>query len=423
MRLELGVVRIKDVQFGEATCIRAGTLYVNKNELVDVVMKDGRLSEADVELARPGESIRIVPVKDVLEPRVKVDGPGEIFPGFIGKINTVGSGRTNVARGATLVTVGQIVGFQEGLIDMTGPCARYSLFSQTNNVALILSPVDGLSAHAHEECLRLAGLKAVTYLGQACQCVEPDDLEVYELIPVINSSLPRIAYVYPLLSQGLLHDNYVYGVNAGSIIPTLIHPNEVMDGAIVSGNCVSACDKNTTYHHMNNAIIRELYRRHGKDLNFIGVIITNLKTTLMDKERSSDYASKLVKLIGADGVIISKEGFGNPDTDLMTLCERIESYGIKTTLLTDEFAGRDGGSQSIADTASQADAVVSVGNANELLNLPPMKRTIGDLNSGEVIAGGFVGCLTATGGLSVELQAIIGATCQLGFGRLTARSY
>ena len=49
-----------------------------------------------------------------------------------------------------------------------------------------------------------------------------------------------------LQSQGLLHDTYFYGVDVKTSFQPLIHPTEVMDGAIVSGNCVSACDKNTT---------------------------------------------------------------------------------------------------------------------------------------------------------------------------------
>jgi len=423
MHLELGIIKIKDVQFGKETVIENGILYVNKNELIALALQDDRLSEADVELARPGESVRIIPVKDVIEPRVKVNGAGEPFPGVIGKTQTAGAGRTNVLRGAALVTLGRIIGFQEGFIDMTGPGAQYTPFSQTNNVALILHPVAGLAPHAHEEAVRLAGLKAAVYLGKACRDVAPDELEVYELTPVTDATLPRVAYVHTLLSEGLLHDTYLYGIDAKKILPTLIHPNEVMDGAIVSGNCVSACDKHTTYHHLNNPVIKEFYRRHGKDLNFIGVIVTNLNVTLADKERSSDYASKLVKLIGAEGAIITEEGFGNPDTDLMMLCKKMEDYGIKTVMITDEYAGRDGGSQSLADAVPQADAVISVGNANEVINLPPMKRIIGDLKPAEVIAGGFVGSLTAGGGLNVEIQAIMGSTCQLGFGKLTAREY
>jgi len=423
MRLELGIIECNDVQFGDETRVEDGILYVNKEELIDLALQDDRLAAADVELARPGEEVRIVPVKDVIEPRVKVGGAGEIFPGLIGKIGTVGSGRTNVLRGAALVTVGRIVGFQEGLIDMSGPGAQYSPFSQTHNVALILRPTDGLAPHAHEEAVRLAGLRAAVALGKAGKDVAPDEVEVYELSPVADTALPRVAYVHPLLAQGLLHDTYLYGVDAKKILPTLIHPNEVMDGAIVSGNCVSACDKHTTYHHMNNAVIKELYRRHGQDLNFIGVIVTTLRVTLADKERASDYASNLAKLMGAQGAIVTNEGFGNPDTDLMMLCKKMKAYGIETVLITDEFAGRDGGSQSLADATPEASAVISVGNANEMVALPPMKRTIGDLKPAEVIAGGFVGSLTASGGLNVEIQGIIGSTCQLGLGKLTARGY
>ncbi len=71
---------------------------------------------------------------------------------------------------------------------------------------------------------------------------------------------------------------------------------------------------------------------------------------------------------------MSEEGFGNPDADLMMNCVKLEKRGIKTVLLTDEYAGRDGASQSLADANSLASAVVSAGNANELINLPPCKE-------------------------------------------------
>ena len=70
-----------------------------------------------------------------------------------------------------------------------------------------------------------------------------------------------------LQTQGLLHDTYVYGVDAKRIVATLINPTETMDGAILSGNCVSACDKNTTYHHLNNPVVAELFEQHGKTIN------------------------------------------------------------------------------------------------------------------------------------------------------------
>ena len=83
------------------------------------------------------------------------------------------------------------------------------------------------------------------------------------------------------------NDTYVYGVDAKKIIPSVINATEVMDGAICSGNCVSACDKNSTYVHLNNPIIKSLYEHHGKDLNFIGVVITNENVTLAAPTPSS----------------------------------------------------------------------------------------------------------------------------------------
>jgi glycine reductase len=226
-----------------------------------------------------------------------------------------------------------------------------------------------------------------------------------------------------LQTQGLLHDTYVYGLDGKKIIPSLIHPNETMDGAIVSGNCVSACDKNSTYVHQNNPVIKALYNRHGKDINFIGVIITNENVTLAEKRRSSAYSIKLAEMLGVDGLVISEEGFGNPDADLIMNCRRAEKVGMRTVLITDEFAGRDGGSQSLADAAKEADAVVTAGNANMIIKLPPLDKVYGYPEYADIIAGGSEHSLHADGSIEVELQAITGATCELGFNKLGAKTW
>ena len=236
-------------------------------------------------------------------------------------------------------------------------------------------------------------------------------------------NLPKVGYVYMLQTQGLLHDTYVYGVDAKKIVPTFIYPTEIMDGAIVSGNCVSSCDKNTTYHHLNNPIIKALYEKHGKEINFMGTIITNENVFLADKMRSSDWASKLANYFGLDGVVISEEGFGNPDADLIMNCKKAEAFGIKTCLVTDEYAGRDGSSQSLADADASANAVVTAGNANIVINLPKMDKIIGMLDYTDKIAGGFEGSLKPDGSIEAELQVITGATNELGFNKFSAMGY
>lgn len=428
MRLELGKIFIKDVQFGKVTEVKDSVLYINKEEMLNEIGGDEHIKSIDLDIVRPGESVRIIPVKDVIEPRVKVEGKGGIFPGVISKVDTVGEGRTHALKNVGVVTTGKIVGFQEGIIDMQGPGAEYTPFSKLNNVVVIAEPVDGLKQYDHERAVRMIGFKAATYLGEVARNLTPDEVVEYETKPLLEAvaeypELPKVGYVYMLQTQGLLHDTYVYGVDAKQIVPTLLYPTELMDGAIVSGNCVSACDKNPSYVHMNNSVVEDLYLQHGKEINFVGVIITNENVYLADKERSSNWTAKLCKQLGLDAVIVSQEGFGNPDTDLIMNCKKIEGQGVKTVIVTDEYAGRDGASQSLADADVKADAVVTGGNANQVIVLPKMDRVIGHVEVADVIAGGASGSLREDGSIEAEIQVITGATNETGFGFLTAKGY
>jgi len=427
LRLEIGEINIKDVRFGEKCEIIDNILFINKEELINLI-DDDHFESVDIDIAKPGEETRITPVKDVIEPRVKVDEDLGMFPGVINNVKTVGSGRTHVLKGSAVITCGKIVGFQEGIIDMSGPGAEFTPFSKLNNVVIVCNQKEGIESHSIEKAVRLAGLTVADYLGKLGENIEPDNIETYETLPLLKQAeqypnLPKVGYVYMLQTQGLMHDTYVYGADAKYLIPTMLYPTEVMDGAILSGNCVSACDKNTTYHHLNNPVIKHLYKQHGKEINFMGVIITNETVFLQDKERSSDTVAKLTEYLGLDGVIITQEGFGNPDTDLIMNCKKVEAKGIDTVILTDEYAGRDGASQSLADADQAADAVVTAGNANELIELPPMKKIIGMLDYVDNIAGGFDGSLREDGSILAEIQVITGATNELGFNKLTARTY
>lgn len=427
MRLEIGNILIKDIQFADTTKVENSVLYINKEEMIKEIATDDKIVSVELDIARPGESVRITPVKDVIEPRVKVSGPGGVFPGFLSKVDQVGEGRTHVLKGAAVVTTGKIVGFQEGIIDMTGLGADYTPFSKTLNLVVIAEPTEGLAQHDHEEAVRLLGYRAAAYLAEAGREVEPDEVKAYETKPILEQAaqypdLPKVAYVYMLQTQGLLHDTYVYGVDGKKIIPTFIYPTEVMDGAIVSGNCVSACDKNPTYVHMNNPVIHDLYERHGKDFNFMGVIITNENVYLADKERHSNMVAKLVEWMGAEAVIISEEGFGNPDADLIMNTAKIEAKGIKTVILTDEYAGQDGASQSLADSHPSANACVTGGNANAAITLPKLDRVIGHIDYVNTVAGGHNESLKDDGTIEGEIQFITGATSEVGFNKLTART-
>jgi glycine reductase len=352
-----------------------------------------------------------------------------MFPGVIGKVSPqVGSGRTHALEGMTVVTVGRIVGFQEGVIDMSGVAADYCPFSKTVNLCVVIEPKEGLETHVYEKAGRMAGLKVATYLGELARNLEPDTIETYETKPVFEQAaqypdLPKVGYIHMLQSQGLLHDTYYYGVDAKQIVPTFMYPTEIMDGAIVSGNCVAPCDKVTTYHHLHNPVIDECYKQHGKTINFMGVILTNENVFLADKERHSDMVAKFTNWLGLDGVLITEEGYGNPDTDLMMNCRKVERAGTKVVLITDEFPGKDGKSQSLADTCEEATALASCGQGNMTLQFPAMDKVIGMQDYIESQIGGWAGCINEDGSFEAEIQIIIASTIANGFNKLAARGY
>ena len=165
MRLEMGHIFIKDIQFAAESGVKDGVLSVSADALRAVVLEDEKLKDVSFDIARPGESVRITPVKDVIEPRVKVEGRGGVFPGVIAKVDTVGSGKTYALKGMAVVTAGKIVGFQEGIIDMTGPGADYTPFSKTLNLVMVCEPEEGLKQHDYEAAVRFAGFKVAAYLG------------------------------------------------------------------------------------------------------------------------------------------------------------------------------------------------------------------------------------------------------------------
>ena len=180
MRLELGRIYIKDIQFASESKIEDGVLHVSEEALRAVALKDDKIASVSFDIAKPGESVRITPVKDVIEPRVKVEGAGGVFPGVIAKVDTVGSGVTYALKGMAVVTAGKIVGFQEGIIDMTGPGADYTPFSKTLNLVMVCEPVEGAETHDYERAVRLAGFRVAAYVGELARDLEPDETQVYE---------------------------------------------------------------------------------------------------------------------------------------------------------------------------------------------------------------------------------------------------
>lgn len=401
MKLELGNFYVKDIVFGDRTSYSNGILTINKEEALKVVMEDEHITEADLYIVKPGDRVRLVPVKEAIEPRVRVGG-GPVFPGVTGKLMQAGNGRTHALKDCSVLVVGKHWGgFQDGLIDMSGEGAKYTYFSQLKNIVLVADTDEDFEKHEQQKknrALRWAGMRLAEYIGSCVKDLEPEELETFELEPITKRSddvkdLPSVVLVLQFQSQmeELGYNDLIYGWDTNRMLPTFMHPNEILDGAVISGSFMPSSSKWSTYDIQNFPMIRRLYKEHGKTINFLGVIATNLNVAMDQKERAAMFVAQMAKSLGADGAIVAEEGYGNPDADFIACIVALEDAGIKTVGLTPECTGRDGRSQPLVTVDPKADAIVSTGDVSHLIELLPMETVIGELESlaRDGLAGGW----------------------------------
>jgi hypothetical protein len=391
MKLEIGQFYVKKITFGEKTFFNNGELTLNKEDLLDFVKKDERITEADIHIVKPGDLVRICPVKEAIEPRIKLDG-SPLFPGYIGDVVPCGSGKTHALKDCSVLVVGKHWGgFQDGLIDMGGEGAKYTYFSKLNNIVLVADTNEDFEKQEQQkknDALRRAGHKLAEYIANCVKDLTPEDIEIFELDPVAKrnddtNKLPSVVLVMQGQSQmeESGYNDLVYGWDMNHFVPTFLHPNEILDGALISGSFMPCSSKWSTYDIQNTPVLKSLYSEHGKTLNFLGVILSNLNVSLEQKERSAIFVAQIAKSLGADGAIVTEEGYGNPDADFVGCIVALEDVGVKVVGLSNECTGRDGNSQPFVTLDQKLDAIVSCGNVSELVELPAMQTVLGELES------------------------------------------
>ena len=416
MELELYEYKIDKVIFGEKTKIDDNILFINKEELKKIINKDGFFSEISIDIASPGSNTRIINIMDVMQPRCKESDSKSPYPGLYGTMHIAGEGRTYILNGVSVMQTGRRQGIQEGIVDMSGIGASYSLFSSINNIVLKCTPSDSNASNIDfDNAIRKSLLDVSLHIGKTALGNSPNNIKKLNICNNESIGLKNIAYIYYLQSQGPLRNTFLYGKEVTNLMPTLLHPNEILDGAITSGNYIIACQKNPTYLHINNPVINELYSRHGTSLNFRGVIVANENSTLIDKRRTAEFAAKLAKQIGADGVVMTQEGGGHADSDLMYCTQACAAQGIPSVMLINELCGAEGDQPSLVDTTPLARYVVSTGNNDQIINLPNMEQVLGGTS--------LLNVPDASQSFSTALGRLYTATNQLGAYKLSVTEF
>jgi len=388
MKLEIGNFYVKDIVFGAKTIYKDGILTVNKEEAIAALNPEEKLTNVDLHVARPGEKIRILPIKAAVEPRARLDGRAT-FPGFTGSTAACGDGALYALKNMSVLAVGKYGGWMEGILDMSGPAAELTHYADIINLAFTAENTDPAENRGDISKTninyRIGAHLLAEYLGRTVLDQKPEEWESYELSDVAGKKLSRAVLItqYASYSQkpGDFGDLF-YGVDTMRLVPTLIHPNELLDGCMCSSSVIPACSHNCTYSYQNHPMIKKLYSGHGKDIDFAGVIISSsFEGTVEKKERAAIRITNIAKLLGCDAAIFSQLAGGHCDVELFTTIIKLEEAGIKTVGMCSENPGRDGATQSKTMLDVRADAIVSTGSNAQAMDLPPMDMIIGDINS------------------------------------------
>ncbi|MDP9441344.1 MAG: glycine/sarcosine/betaine reductase component B subunit, partial [Actinomycetota bacterium] len=322
---------------------------------------------------------------------------------------------THVLRGAAVVAAGFLPRAQEAIVDMSGPAAPLSPLGATHNVVVEFTPASGADWEEVDTALRHGVIALAARLAETALESPPD---VVETLPAVlergDDGLPRVGVLTNLQTQGKFKQPFVYGRSFTDSLSTLIDPNELDDGAVVSGQFGHPGLKNSTLLYQNHPIVEALRRRHGSDLRFAGVVISPEPVDQAAKEFMSAHAARVCALAGFDAVVVTKEGGGNADADMSLAMDALEDMGIPAVGVFAEMAGRDGTGPSIVVPPLRATAMVSTGNYDERLVLPAVERALG---------GERIDLLNqaATDEIEVPIAAVYCSLSPLGWGRCTCR--
>ncbi len=429
MKLKLETIKISDLRFGEKTYLEDGIMYVSKDEIIAFAKEEKCVLELKVDIVKPGESARIMNVTDVVQPRCKVSG-GIDWPGVLSEdYEIAGSGVTRCVSGMGIVLCQNNTYWSRkwGSFDMSGPFAEYTPYA--NMPELIIEPItENADFRELREALRRIGYKASVLIAKATLNLEPDKVEEFNN-EAMTEGLPNIAYAYQIYSKQYDTENYrepmFYGNAVPDTLPLIIQPTEVLDGAISSCGGYRLMP---TYEIQNHPVILELMRAHGKELNFVGVIVTVTAVEARLRHLASKMAATMLKeVFHADGVVITK-GVGGASTICVgAIASEAEKLGIKAVPIIQVLNAQSNLSTECLIDDLLVDSIVQTGSYYHSLTLPPVEKVYGSKPDAVYLSGnvGVIGGHIPAGGSPANGEVVslsmkhVGVISQIGnsFGK------
>ena len=434
MKLDLANFPVREIRFGNSYRYENGKLIVDREDLVRLVSGDERIAQARFEAVEPGEHTRITGIRDVVEPRVKFGARGQVFPGVMGPVENVGAGVTHRLSGMTVIATAHYEGtiragtgvHRSAMLDMWGSGAEASRFSRYSHLVLIMRLKEGLGELEAHLAIQRAEFAVAKRIAEVTQEIRPQEVKRFELNE--DESLPRVVLIQGCITNGGQPHSGVsyYGLPIRESLATWIHPNELLDGAMTTNTTRGIGYYPTTWDWQNHPLALQLYREQAASrLRFGGMIVERISyDTIHGKEVVALNTAELAAQIGADAALVTWLGSGNAFVEVMLTIRACERRGIKTTLVSYEYGGKDGVDSPLLYYVPQADAVVSTGSRDRWIELPEAEKIIGPYDDIEVLTYPGAPSSAATGRLTLDARdMIIGGVDIWGGGAIKCETF
>jgi len=371
-------VIISDACFSSESKICDGKLYIDKED-VERQLLCNEFAGVELQIAKPGESVRLTNVGDIIQPVAKSGCLEDAFPGFTGSLKLAGTGETVCLDGIAVAEIAELPLMQSSIIDMSGAGAEQTPFSGMILTALVAAPAEKTDKNEYLLALKRAACRLAVILAKLALDIEADHNSEYcfDTAPR-KTNLPRVCYIYQIFAHKNMIEPFFYGSRCQQILPFTIDPNEVLDGAMINLNYDLIPFSDTTYTIQNHPVIEELFKRDGKSVDFCGVVMVNASSTIEDKTLSSMRAVFLAKeALHADYAVLTKEGGGHTQVDIELVCDYCAQMGIKPVIIIAENVSTNGRTdEAVLFNTENANAMISAG-CLDMVQLCEMDRLIG----------------------------------------------
>ena len=434
MKLDLANFPVREIRFGNSYRYKNGRLTVDREDLVRIVSGDERIAAARFETVEPGEHARITGVRDVVEPRAKFGARGQVFPGVMGPVEGVGSGVTHRLSGMTVIATAHYEGTiragtgvqRSAMLDMWGPGAQASRFSNYPHLVLIMRLKQALGEFEAHLAIQRAEFAVARRIAQITEGARPQEVEQFELNEA--ESLPRVILIQGCITNGGQPHSGVsyYGLPIRESLATWIHPNELLDGAVTTNTTRGIGYYPTSWDWQNHPLALELYRQQAAGrLSFAGMIIERISyDTIQGKEVVAHNTAQLAAHAKADAALITWLGSGNAFVEVMLTIRACEQRGIKTTLVSYEYGGKDGVDSPLLYYVPEANAVVSTGSRDRWIELPEAEKIVGPYDQIQVLTYPGAPSSPATAALTLDARdMIVGGVDIWGSGAIRCEAF